>query len=291
MTQTAEKARSFLHKLLQHPPKLPFEPALLPMLFSMTREDSTASRRDLVTLIERSQKLAVRLLTLANSAAYGLSFKVSNLHQAINILGVREIRRLVVLLGMTSVISEAKLPQSFDAAALWRHQLQVAAIARTLAAELRSSPDEEEYPLNMAPDEAYVAGLLHDIGKVFFAACRPGFWEDVEKIRKEDGRPYFEAENIYWNIDHALIGARVLHYWQLPLLLTEPINWHHAPDLAAAYRMEARLIAAADHFAHSGLDGGLCEEAFSLLPESIDAAALVSAMNQSLASAEAAIPK
>ncbi|MCL2123381.1 MAG: HDOD domain-containing protein, partial [Desulfovibrionaceae bacterium] len=108
--QPTENSRAFLHKLLQHPPILPFEPALLPMLFAMTREDSTASTRDLAKLIERSQNLASRVLALANSAAYGLAFKVSALHRAISILGIREIRRMVLLVGISSAIRETKLP-------------------------------------------------------------------------------------------------------------------------------------------------------------------------------------
>jgi len=295
--QPTEQARSFLNKLLQHPPKLPFEPALLPMLFAMTREDSTASTHDLVTLIERSQKLAVRMLALANSAAYGLAFRISALHQAVNILGVREIRLLVLLVGISAAIGEIKLPKAFNVAALWKHQLQVGAIMKALAAELGSSSGlcgplaKEEDRLTISPDEAYVAGLLHDIGKVFFAAGRPDLWEATEEIWKKDGRCYFEAENIYWGIDHALIGARILHAWQLPLLLTETINWHHAPELAATYKMEARLLAAVNHIAHSGLDveSGLCEEAVALLPEGIDAAALVTAIVQSLEKADSEI--
>jgi len=291
--QPAENSRAFLHKLLQHPPILPFEPALLPMLFAMTREDSTASIRDLVTLIEHSQNLASRVLALANSAAYGLAFKVSALHQAISILGIREIRRMVLLVGISSAIRETKLPKAFGITALWKHQLNVAAVTKALTVELGGASGvcgplaKEEDRLNMAPDEAYVIGLLHDIGKVFFAAGRPDLWEAVEEIRKKGGQRYVEAENSYWSIDHALIGARVLHSWKLPLLLTEPINWHHAPELAPTYTMEARLLAAADHIVHSGLDAesGLCEEAVALLPEGTDAAALAVAMAQSLAGA------
>jgi len=292
--QPMDKSHTFLRKLLQHPPKLPFEPALLPMLFAMTREDSTASIRDLVGLIERSQKLAVRTLTLANSAAYGLEFKISTLHQAINILGIREIRLLVLLVGVSTVVNETKLPKTFDLSALWVHQLKAAAIAKGLAAELGSSSGvcgplaKEEDRLHVTPDEAYLTGFLHDIGKVFFAASRPDLWEAVEEIWKNGERQYFEEENTYWGIDHALIGARVLHSWRLPLLLTEPINWHHAPELATIYKMEARLLAAANHIARSEADmeNGLCEEAVSLLPEGIDAAALGVVMAEILANAK-----
>ena len=293
--QPQNESRSFLQRLLQNPTSLPFEPALLPMLFAVTREDSVASTSDVVALIERSQKLAAHVLAIANSAAYGLEFTVSTLHQTISVLGIREVRTMAVLVGTASVIKGMKLPKNFDVTTLWRHQLKVAAIAKALAAELGgpSGPCRPsaaaENRLEMAPDEAYVAGLLHDIGKVFFAASRPDLWEAVEAIWLHNARQYFEAENDYWGMDHALIGATVLHYWKLPLLLTEPINWHHAPEQAPTYAMEARLLAAANHIAHSPFDtkGELCEEAISLLPEGADAAALKDAVMQHLADVDA----
>jgi HD-like signal output (HDOD) protein len=289
--QPIEKSRLSLQRLLQNPPQMPFEPALLPMLFAMTREDSAASLSDLVTLIERSQKLTLRVLAITNSAAYGLPFKVSTLHQAVLILGLREIRLQVIMVGMSSVLNAKKLPKAFNITTLWGHQLKVAAIAKSLAAELGGPSGicgpfaDEENRLNMAPDEAYIIGFLHDIGKVFFAASCPDLWEDVEKTWKKNEQHYFEAENEYWDIDHALIGATVLHYWKLPLLLTEPVNWHHVPELATTYTMEARLLAAANHIAHSDFDvqNELCEEAVSLLPEEIDDAALMTAMAHNLA--------
>ncbi|MDL2209329.1 HDOD domain-containing protein [Desulfovibrio sp. OttesenSCG-928-O18] len=274
---------------------LPFEPMLLPMLFAVTSEESTASTDDLVALIERSQKLAVRILTIANSASYGMEFKVSSLHRAISILGVREIRTLAVMVGTASLIRGAQLPKDFDAAGLWRHQLKTAAIARALAAGLGGpcgicGPDApKEDRLSMAPDEAYVAGLLHDIGKVFFAIGRPDLWAEVEALRAQGGGQFFEAEYAYWGMDHALIGAEVLHHWQLPLLLTEPINWHHAPELAPAYILESRLLAAANLIAHSEQEKQeeLCEEAVCLLPEGVNIAALGVAVAQAVADADA----
>ncbi len=286
-----KESRSFLQKLLQSPPVTPFEPTLLPMLFAVTREDSTAPVNELVALIERSQKLAARVLAIANSASYGMEFKVSTLQRAISILGIREIRILAVMIGTASVIKGAKLPKGFDITALWKHQLRAAAVAKALAAEYpAAAPSAGEGRLAMAPDEAYVAGLLHDMGKVFFAAGRPDLWETVEELWQSGGRRYCEAENEYWGMDHGLIGAQVLHAWKLPLLLTEPINWHHAPELASDYGAEARLLAAADRIAHDGLDGdgGLPGEALSLLPEGCDAAAMARAVSQGLASADAA---
>ena len=264
---------------------------LLPALFSVTQENSTASTGDVVALIERSQKLAVRVLALANSAAYGREREVASLHRAVSVVGIREIRVLVVMVGMSSIIKGVQLPSNFNADVFWRHQLDVAAVAKALAAALGGPSGvcgpaaSEEDRLGMAPDEAYATGLLHDIGKVFFAAERPDLWEAVEALWKRDASQYWEAENAYWGMDHALIGAKVLHHWKLPMLLTEPVNWHHEPELAATHKMETRLLAAANRIVHSGSGaaGVLCQEAVSLLPDGADAVALGEAVADALA--------
>ena len=147
---------------------------------------------------------------------------------------------------------------------------------------------DEKNRLVMDPDEAYIAGLLHDIGKVFFASSRPDLWEAMENIRNESRQQYFEIENTYWSMDHALMGAVVLYHWKLPLILTEPINWHHAPDLAPTCKMEARLLAIANIIARNEPDanGNLCKEAVAFLPENCDLAAIGTTVAQCLASSD-----
>lgn len=268
-TVRLEEARAFLEELSDNPPWLPYEPMLLPQLFAATKDDSTASVDDLTLLIERSQKLATRVLSLANSALYALESTVTSLRRAVSILGFREVRTLVVMIGAVSAIKGAKLPKGFDANGLWRHQVRTASLAKGLALAMTSLPDNG---LEMAPDEAYAAGLLHDIGKVFLAAGRPAIWAEIEETRRQKNIDFSDAENEYWGMDHALIGAQVLHYWKLPLLLTDPINWHHAPEVAPAFGPEARLLSAANLLAHEGLpdEGPLPECVLALLPASVD---------------------
>ncbi|MDD4701746.1 MAG: HDOD domain-containing protein [Desulfovibrio sp.] len=286
-----EDARACLQELQQKPPVLPFEPDLLPMLFAATQNSSATPAKGLVALIERSQKLTTRVLATANSAAYGQEFKVSTLHRAINILGLKTIRTLVVMVGMAAVIKGVSLPKGFDITGLWLHELKTAAIAKVLAAELGGQDGawgpsaDEKNRLIMDPDEAYIAGLLHDIGKVIFASSRPDLWQAMENKRCENRQQCFEVENAYWNMDHALIGAVILYQWKLPLILTEPINWHHAPELAPTCKMETRLIAAANIIARNEPDaeGNVCKEAAALLPEDCDLASIGTAIAQSIA--------
>lgn len=279
-TQHLDEARSFLEDLAENPPWLPYEPTLLPALFAATKEGSTVSIDDITALIEQSQKLASRVLSLANSALYALQSTVTSLRRAVSVLGFREVRTLVLMVGAASSIREAKVPKGFDAKGLWRHQVRTAVIARALAEACSRGAGmpggRPDGTLEMAPDEAYAAGLLHDIGKVFLASGRPQIWESIDALRKKNRADFHEAEEAYWGIDHALIGAQVLHYWKLPLLLTDPINWHHAPALAPAFAAEARLLAAANITANEGLDaeGSLAAAALPFIPEGADPAVL-----------------
>lgn len=271
-----EEARLFLNDLAQNPPQLPYEPTLISTLFAATNEGSTTSIDDITALIEQSQKLATRVLYLANSALYALQSSVTSLRRAISILGFREVRTLVLMIGVTSLVQDIPLPKNFDGKKIWRHQVKTAIIAKALASAaakgIGMAGGRPDTSLVMDPDEAYVAGLLHDIGKVFLASGRPLIWEAIEKASLDGKLSFHEAEEAYWNMDHSVIGSHVLHYWRLPLLLTEPINWHHAPHLATTFAPETRLLAAANAIAHEGVntEGAIPATAIELMPEGSD---------------------
>jgi HD-like signal output (HDOD) protein len=257
------------------------------MLFDATRDNSTATLQDIAKLVERSQNLATRLLNIANSAYYVLEFKVTSLERAISVLGLREVRSLVLMVGMVAAIKGVKLPGRFDAHALWRHHIRTALLAKALADSLRSEAAPKPGPpsdraVTFLPDEAYVAGLLHDLGKIFLASAQPKTWEEIETLRVQRQCTFAEAETAYWGIDHGIVGARVLHIWKLPLILTDAINWHHAPLLAPEGIAEAGLLAAADALANANYLPGASIDAsvLALLPPGVDGGTLTEALQK-----------
>lgn len=288
-TKKLKEAREFLSDLAEKPPWVPYEPALLPLLFTATREDSTTTIKELTALIERSQKLAARVLSIANSAVYALESTVTSLSRAISVLGLREVRTLVVMVGAASAIKGVKLPKEFDSSGLWKHQLKTACVAKALTGYLndaaRTGQLSKTDTLEIQPDEAYVTGLLHDIGKVFLASVKPEIWLEIQHMSSDMGISFAEAEDVYWEMDHALVGAQVLHYWKIPLLLTDPINWHHAPHLAPALKAETNMLAAANLIAHheESVNGELPDAALLLLPKGTDVDILSATLKEAFA--------
>lgn len=287
--QYLEKARELLNELAETPPRVPYEPELLPMLFSATRENSSASMDDIARLIERSQNLATRLLNIANSAYYVLEFKVTSLSRAISVLGLKEVRSLVLTVCMITAIKGVKLPKTFDTHALWVHHIRTATYAKALTAAIQGEAAPKklgpENKLSFDPDEAYVAGLLHDIGKVFLASSRPEVWQAIQDMCKAENIEHSEAEMELWGMDHGILGSRVLHTWKVPLLLTDAINWHHAPQLAPQGRLEAGLLSAANRLDNAGFTPGdpIDAEIMELLPQGVDEETLREAFAERLA--------
>lgn len=234
------RGQMFLSQLSRLRNELPFDPSLLRNLFAMTGDSSMASLDEIAGVISRDQGLTTRILTLANSAFYGLQSQVTSISRAVNVLGLKEVRNLVLALGVNALIAKHGVPTEFDIRLHWAHQLRVAAAAQYLAKNL----PQTESP---APDPSmlFTAGLLHDIGKVIVAMHSPEDWQAIRSAMA-DGTPANQAEDAHWGLEHGLIGGMVLNQWNLPQQLSEPVNWHHSPDICEDFPCEARLLGLAD---------------------------------------------
>jgi putative nucleotidyltransferase with HDIG domain len=231
-----DAAQALLDELLRHPPELPYDPGLLRELFDTTRDDSLAPLSAVAGVVNKAQGLATRVLSLANSAYYGLQSEVTSVQRAVAVLGMAEIRALVLALGVSRMIDRSRLPAGFDLREYWIHQLSVAAGCRLLARRLPGCDAET----------CYTAGLLHDLGKLLIAAYRPDDWAAIRQMARDENLMDSEAEELRLGLDHGVVGARLLSFWDLPMALTEPINWHHAPHLAGEHERAALVVHVAD---------------------------------------------
>ncbi|MGE4552166.1 MAG: HDOD domain-containing protein [Desulfovibrionaceae bacterium] len=235
-----DAAQEFLSQIPSVRNDLPFSPALLQTLFAQTGMDSVSSMEEVAETIAHDQGLTARILTLANSAFYGLQSEVASVRRAAAVLGMREIRNLVLALGVRGLTRRRPLPASFDLPVYWRHQVRAAVMAREVARRARLT----------GADDLFTAGLLHDLGKLVTALYRPEAWEGIRALAREEDLADVVAEEHYWGLDHAVIGSLVLKSWDFPPALTEPLNWHHSPELAGDYRPQATVLCLADLLSH-----------------------------------------
>lgn len=239
-----ESVQALLREIPRMREDLPFSPEMLKRLFEQTGGNSMASLEEVGSTLSRDQGLTTRILSMANSAYYGLQAEVTSVNRAAAVLGMKEIRNIVLALGVRELSGKHGLPEEFDLQAYWTHQFFVAMICRELSRLIDVG----------VPDNLFTAGMLHDIGKLIIAMKRPGDWSVIQSLTEEQELTDAEAEDEHWGMDHAVIGALVLRTWDLPPDLVEPVNWHHAPDLSPAHSSESGLLCLADCAAHAAAD-------------------------------------
>ncbi len=238
------RGQRFLAELAGIGQDLPYSPALLRDLFSLTGESSMTSLEKIGQVISQDQSLTARILALANSAFYGLQGRVTSVPRAVTLLGLKEIRNLVLILAAQALVQRHGFPEGFDLRQYWEHQLSTAVCAKVLGKTLAA--DQRDLDL----DILFTAGLLHDFGKLLTAMYRPDDWTTIDKLRRAERVAYVQAEELHWGLEHGLIGAMTLDSWNLPPELTEPVNWHHAPSLAPAFSLQPKLVCLADALHH-----------------------------------------
>ena len=234
-----QAAQEFLQDLPRVKNDLPFSTDVLQTLFFQTQEGSRASLEEIGHTLTRDQGLSAKVLSMANSAFYGLQAQVTSIERAAAVLGLKEIRTMVMALGLKALTDKRPLPPGFDLAGYWRHQFQAGCIARRVGRGL-GMPD---------PDILFTAGLLHDLGKLVTALYRPEHWAAITELVEAEDLSFAKAEDAYWGLDHGVVAALVLKSWDLPPTLVEPVNWHHAPHLAPEYAEAAALVGLADALA------------------------------------------
>jgi len=181
----------------------------------------TCSLEKIGKLIERDPAVAAKVLQLANSAVFGRELNVVNPVEAISYIGLETTKAVILLAHTFSSFDNLKLLH-FSIEDLWRHSVEVGRMARRVA-ELESATED-------VAEQAFVAGLLHDIGKLLFAANHAGLFGKVLRLTREQHCNLWEAEaQILPGMGHAELGATVLGIWGLPKSVTQAVALHHCP--------------------------------------------------------------
>lgn len=233
-----ERGQEFLAQLPTLGQDLPYDPSLLQQLFAQTSDDSFSSMDDVAQTISHDPGLTAKVLAIANSAYYGLQAEVTSVSRAMAVLGMNEVRTLVLALGVKALSADVD-KDILDLDAFWLHGVLTAATCRILAG-----------PLGLDADDLFTAGMLHDLGKLITAMHRPDDWRAASELAEAEDLPIHVAEQRHWGLEHGLIGSMTLSSWFLPPQLTEPVSWHHAPENAPAFVLEAKALSLANMLAN-----------------------------------------
>jgi len=241
MTTALEKSLLDLH-----PRELKGMMADIPTLPAVYREllrrlqDENVTVPGIAEVIARDQALAGRILRLVNSAHYGCQREVTNIKRAVVVLGLRAVRDTALTAGVFEYFGDERNAERLDPARFWEHSVAVAAISRTLAAAR----------LPQHQDEAWVAGLLHDVGKLIEMRHFPADFDHIRRVAAEQGLPWYESEGRLFAVNHAQIGKAVLGGWNFPAEVVEAIHLHHTPEAARRNPQLTALVHVADHLAY-----------------------------------------
>lgn len=212
-----QKAELVLAQLDALPPLAPIAARILALT-----EDSKTHAKQIVELVEADPALTARVLSILGRAEYGLRSKSITIESAVTMLGFAAIRQITLALKVMETFGpapdETTDDDGFNRAEFWKHCLAVACAARQIAAKL---------PKFGPPDEAFVHGLLHDIGKIALETAMPKTFSRIVRTADRARGDISDVERELIGIDHALIGHRLAEKWNLPPRLRECIWLHH----------------------------------------------------------------
>ncbi len=219
-----EKLRMLVGTLstLPSPPEIYWE-------LSRVLGDETSGASDVAKIIQQDPSLTLKVLQLMNSAYFGVGRAVTSIQEAVSYLGVAMIRAYALGAQVFSLLGQSPFVEEVQ-----RGALVTAHLARSFLKDAKRA------------DEAFTAGLLHDLGKVVLAQTQPEQATVLYRDAASAGRPLCELEFETFGADHAAVGAYVVAMWGLPLGIVEAIAHHRAPNVVGEGQWE---VLAAVHVA------------------------------------------
>ena len=200
-----------------------------------------SSANDLMGIISPDVSLTTKILKIANSPFYGLTREISSLQHAVTVLGFKEIRNLVISTVAFESFKNLEQNSKFDINKFWRHSFYCALAAKAIAVDLK-----------IESSELFVAGLVHDIGKLAMYITFPSEFMMQAEIMNPLKIKYtaFEAEKDVFGMTHDEVGMKLLKKWMFPESLLTAVGYHHRPQEADKKSNFPIIVHVADILTH-----------------------------------------
>jgi len=201
-------------------------------------EDPDSTAKDLNNVISNDPALGARILKVVNSAFYGLPGQIGSINRAIVLLGLNAVKNIAIAASLAKLFRGGKIAPNFDARDLWTNALASATATRLLAQKIGLG----------LPDEAFLAGLIHDLGvMVEIQALRPKFIEVLEVMAADPSRSMLEVEQEIIGATHEQFGQGICKLWKFPVSFQNVTGFHHRPtELSEDIRGLTALVHVAD---------------------------------------------
>jgi len=218
--------------------QLTYLPVLSPnhrkMLNLLAKDDTEVDVPELARTIEADHGMATRVLRICHSAYYG--FRGNTIEGAITFLGIDKLRKIVhaaIVFDVFSVEEQAQEKDGFSMLGLWKHSVACGVVM-------------EEGGHRVKGRDHFVAGMLHDVGKVILHLRFPEYFEEILRRVREKPISMYRAEKELIGITHADIGYELARKWELPPTIGAAIVFHHVPSEALQHRRMASLVHLSD---------------------------------------------
>lgn len=236
---------------------LPTLPTVISKMIELVDNPKTSSA-SLSRLISTDQALTARILKLANSAYYGFPREISTVNQAIVVLGFNAVRETGLSLSVFDMFKNSGDNELFDITSFWEHSMGVGLAARMVAKRVAPA----------AAGEAFVAGLLHDIGKIVYRQYFQSEFEMLMHYVNSEDMELCLAEERVTGTNHAQVGEWLVEKWRLPRRIVESVACHHMPADAPKEPLFVAAVSLADHICHLS---GIGQSGRKGVPEVADA--------------------
>lgn len=223
-----------IDEILKKSNSLPSLPAIVFELQKCLDQNNTGTKL-LAEKISSDQALSAKTLRLANSPLYNMQCVVGTVKQAVAVLGFDSVRTMVTTAAITNSFVAKQMPADFDFEDFWRHAIATGLCAKALA---------KIYDVD--PDQAFMAGLLHDIGKLVLAIAYPDKFMEANRNAKAQQRPAYLEEQALLGCNHAEVGARLAKQWNFPQSIQKAIEEHESPTISKEEDGLVALVHVAD---------------------------------------------
>ncbi len=224
-------------------------------------ESPTCNAASIARHIMLDQALSARVLRLANSAYYGLNRKVSTVQDSVVILGIRTVRNLALVASSYPWMNKPIPGYVLGPKHMWEHGVGVATGAQLIARASRLAD----------PDLAFIAGLLHDLGKVALAAWLENRSTGMLQLAIGANKTFDEVERMVLGFDHCDVGGFLAEQWNLPETFTHAMRHHHNPNAMDPHVAVVDCVHIGDYMAMSmGLGLGVDGLRYELQPEAME---------------------